>query len=170
MPLDPLSIPFLLRQIHSDELDSDICMRCQHAERLSRHDFSSAFSLLQATLDVAVQSSHALDIGVAFLYLAIVRHRTPDQRELAQARVDSDTAIKWLKNDAHHLALAHLIQASLCHDDGKPRLALKHLREADELCATLVEKWHRRDKRVKEQAYRDLRAGIAETKQQIRLT
>ncbi len=169
MTPDPLSIPFLLGQIQTAELDSGILADCQRAELLSRRKPDDALRLMQATLDVAVRIRHASTTGIAFLYQAVVRHRLTDKRELDQARVDGDTALKWLKNDPHHLMLGQLVCASLCHDDEQFRLMLKHLREADELAAKLAEKWHRRNIQVKEKGYLDLRESIAETRKKVSL-
>ncbi len=163
-----LTIPDLLRQIEADKVDADIIVRCQEAERLcQRNEFDAALAAIRTAVELAAQSGVALDIGVAFLYQAAIRHETPRKDAHDQAPRDAETAVRWLKRDAHHALIAHLICARIHADDDEVRAALRHYREAQALAAQLVALWHLRNKAEKENYYKDLRDSIAAAARQL---
>ncbi len=163
-----LTIPDLLRQIEADKVDADIIARCQEAERLCRRDeFDAALAAIRTAVELAARSGVALDIGVAFLYQAAIRHETPSKDAHDQAPRDAETAVRWLMRDAHHALIARLICARIYADDDQVRAALRHYREAQTLAAQLVALWHLRNKAEKENYYKDLRDSIAAAARQL---
>ncbi len=159
-----LTMPDLLRQIQADKVDADIYARCQDADRLRlRDEYDAALDAIKTAVDLATRSGVALDIGVAFLYLAAIRHATPRKDAQDQAPRDAETAVNWLRRDAHHVLIAHLVCALIYADDGKARAALRHDREAQTLAAQLSAFWHRRNDKTKEDYYQDVQGGIMAT-------
>ena len=153
-----LTLPDLLRQIQADQVDADIDARCQEAERLCRRgEFNASLAHVRATVESASQLGVPLNIGVAFLHLASIRHSTPRKDAHDQAPRDAETAVKWLKRDAHHALIAHLVCARIFVDDDQMRPALRHYRAAQTLAMQLITYWHRRNKPDKENYYKDIR-------------
>ncbi len=164
-----LTIPYLLRQIRSNQIDADVYARCQEAERLSRQrDFTNAVTLAQAAADIATQSGTPLDIGVAFLYLAIIRHATPNKMAQDQAPDDANTALEWLKRDNHYATIAHLIRAGILADHQRTRAAATHYRHAIDIMSALAAEWHRRDRTDEERYYQQLRGEVINVMQRLR--
>ncbi len=165
---DILSIPYLLQQIRAKAFDGDLHARCLEAERLSRqHDFDNAIGFAMATIDVALQAGTSNNVGLAFLYLAVIHHAAPRKDARDQAPEDSKTALEWLKRDRHHVAIAHLIHARILLDDGHPRAALKHYRSADEVVTGLMAEWRRRNRPEEEKRYADLQHNIRAAIKQV---
>jgi hypothetical protein len=165
---DTFSIPYLLKQIRAPAFDGDLHARCLEAERLSRqHDFASAIGFALATVDIAMQTGVSSNVGLAFLYLAVIHHAAPRKDAHDQAPEDSKTALEWLKRDRHHVAIAHLIHAHILLDDGHPRVALKHYRRADEVITGLTADWHRRNNPEQEKYYTDLQHDVRAAIKQI---
>ncbi len=157
-----LTMSDLLRQIHADEVDADLYDRCQKAERLCRQgEFSASLEHSKATVEAATRLGVALNIGVAFIYQATIRHAVPRKDAHDQAPLDAETAIEWLKRDAHHALIAHLICARIYADDGNTRAASGHYRSAQMLAAQLITLWHRRNKANQEKYYQEAQSAIS---------
>jgi len=157
-----LTIPDLLRQIHDTEVDADLYTRCQKADRLCRQgEYDASLKHSKATVEAATRSGVALNIGVAFVYLAAIRHVVPRKDVHDQAPRDAETAVKWLKRDHHHAFIAHLVCGQIYADDGNTRLASGHYRSAQTLAAKLITHWHRRNKADQEKYYQEAQSAIS---------
>ncbi len=157
-----LTIPDLLRQIRSADVDTDIYERCQKADRLCRQgEYDASLKHSLATVEAATRSGGALNIGTAFVYLAAIRHIVPRKDTHDQASRDAETAVKWLKRNAHHALIAHLICAQIYADDGNTRLATGHYYSAQMLATQLLTLWHRRNKADQEKYYQEAQSAIS---------
>ncbi len=159
--MDSLSIESLLRLIEPIGIDAEIYRRCVEAERLSRQrKFEQADVQARTAIEIAARADDARTTGIAFLYLAAIRHVSSSKADRDRAPLDCETAIRWLRQDNHHLALAEAICARMHDVDGRPREAIEHYKQANRILGKLIEQTYRQDDRDKHHTYDQLHRAI----------
>ncbi len=165
---DLLSIPSLLARFDRSQIDDGIYQRCLEAEQLCQHgDAPQAIYLARTAAQVAVSAGQPLAIGFTFLYLAYVRESSQIESERRLAARDCDTAIKWLKRDDHHCALAELIKARILVNTGRWTAAIAPYQHALRLLLRLAKRCQRQNRPDK--PYWELYSAVAKQVQRLQL-
>lgn len=158
---DPLSIDELLRRLDLSLIDADIHQRCVDAERLCRQrEVQPAIHAARAAASLAVAARQPLTIGVAFLYLAVVRHSSGLKDERDVAPIDGSTAIGWLKRNDHQWVIATLIQARFLLNDGRSTAALEYYQQAALALVRLAQRSAYAKQPKQERAYWELQRAV----------
>jgi hypothetical protein len=155
--IDPLAFFEILSKIEPARVDATVYGRCRAAEaQLRRREYWSALQQAQAAVTLATRASDPITIGVAFLFRAVIAHSSDIKADRDRAPLDGAAAIKWLRRDGHHNALAELIQARILLEQSQARSSIEHYRRAARLLRALVRLWHVRGNSAREREYHQL--------------
>lgn len=155
--IDPLAFNELLNRIETNRVDPAIYQRSRDAlSEMLRHEYWQALQHAQEAVILATRANDSTTTGITFLFRAIIAHSSDIKTDRDRAPMDSAAAIKWLKRDEHHCALAELIQARILLEQTQARAAIEHYRRGTRQLGTLAAACHRRDDRAREREYRML--------------
>jgi hypothetical protein len=155
--IDPLAFFEILNRIETAQVDAAIFGRCRAAEaQLRRREYWQALRQAQEAVTLATRASDPVTTGVAFLFRAVVAHLSDIQADRDRAPLDGAAAIKWLRRDDHHNALAELIQARILLEQSQARISIEHYRRAARQLGTLASYWHVRGNLAREREYHEL--------------
>lgn len=161
---EQLALGDLLQELDPSKTDATVLQFCLEAEQQSHAgNHWQAIRLAQAAASAAVSLGQPLTIGAAFLYLAVVRHKSGEPVEHEAARQDCATAITWLKRDPHQRAIAEIIQSQLLVDDRPSSLALESLQRAEDLLVDLAQRSRHGNQLIQERKYWNLHRSVSKS-------